>query len=91
MQDDASGVDHAPQGWHFQLGEIFFDADLDGAWVGMLASANLLANSLQDAPYFVHDQPTREASLQASEVRENMIYGRQIAQLFFGRQVTMLS
>lgn len=73
------------------MAEIFFDTGLNGAWVGVLAGANILADSLQYAPYFVHDQTARKASFQACEVREDLVHGRQIAQLFFGRQVTMLS
>jgi hypothetical protein len=91
VQDDAGCVDHTPQGWRFQPGEIFFDTGFDGDGIGVLAGADLLADCLQHAPYFVHDQAARKALVQVSEIRKDMIHGRQIAQLFFGGQVTMLS
>jgi hypothetical protein len=91
VQDHASGVDYMAKGWRFESGKIFFNAGFDRDGIAMFAATTLLADRLQHTPYFVHDQPSREASFQPREARENMIHGRQIAQLFLGGQVTMLS
>src|SRR5262249_43349969 len=91
MQDDARGVDYAPQRGSFEASETLLDALLDGQAGKGGAHPNLFTDLPKDAADLIHDQATRILAGEMREPIQNLVHRGKVAKLLFFHQVTMVS